>query len=117
MSSLEQYREQQLAAFRQHNEQVLQQLRAQLQQGMEAFVEEKISHIRETIRQSNEDAIARFNKGMADMKSHPRKWPSALSEANTSILKTMLETTLLGNKTILDAFVSRMRRELENYKA
>ena len=119
MDSLEEYREQQIAALRRQGEQNLQQVRAQLRERMEVFCNEKIAKLQETIRKNNEDAIASFNQGSAALEEKRRqggKWHSYLLEAEERYLKLMLDSTLEGNRNILDASIGAIKRQLQAYR-
>ena len=118
MDSLEEYREQRLAALRQQGDQELQQLRAQLRERMKVSLNEEIAKLQETIRKSNENELARFNRGSTSLeeKQQEGKWPSKLLEAEEAHLKNMLDSTLEGNQKILDALIARIQRDLEQYQ-
>lgn len=106
MSSLEEYRDQQLTALRQHFAQQFQHLEMRLRENLRVQYDQLVGALQKTIEESNQQATEAFNAGVRRVEGM-RSWSPQIADAYEESIKKQLEIVLAFNRKLLDDFVSK----------
>ena len=106
VSSLEEYREQQVAALHQYFAQQFQRLETTLRERLRVQYDQHVQALQKTIEESNQKAIEAFNAGIARVEGMRERSPE-IADAYEGSIKKQLETVLAFNRKLLDDFISK----------